>query len=248
MDRNSFFFLIILFIFLMVSCAPETGDTGPTGPEGDDGGSIIMAVYQDDMYPSDNYAVTDDSLLNSDFISSNMGGCGYFLVGVYNISRKYRTVMRYDLTSVAPDNVNVKSAYLTLTIDNASGPMGTTTITAYAMTQEWFEGAGDCNGDANGSVTWAYYQSTDAWDTPGGDFETIPVSDSVIVNDGQTGTIIFELDADTISSWISNDAQNYGFILKGTNESSGTNWARFYSSDSVETAKRPKLTIYYTLP
>ncbi len=242
------FILIPLFLF-MASCTGETGDTGPAGPEGEGGESVIMAVYQDNKYPSDNYIFTEDGMLYSPAPYTNMGACDYYRVGVYNDGEGvYRCAIRFDLTSIAPDNVKVKAAYLTMTIHDTITHYGSTTISAYSLTRAWTEGDGACFGSDTSDVSWECYSGTSEWNNEGGDFDPVSVSDSVAVNETQRGVITLEIDAETVESWISTDAENYGFILKAQNETTGTNWFSMYSRNYSEAEKRPKLTVYYTLP
>jgi hypothetical protein len=205
------------------------------------------------VYPSDVYAGCADVRLDTDYLNENLGGETQLAFGIYSGYRTYRTLIKFDMSPVIPANVTVNKAILTIYSNSAAGA---TTLTAYALTQQWNEGNGIGGGTAD-TLTGATWNSSVsggspvAWPTPGADgaFNAGTAGSETITVPASTGFISMELNAEMVQSWVSNPSSNYGVIIKAVNETTPNNrfwiWSSEYTTDPL---KRPKLTLYYTLP
>jgi len=228
----------------MFSCK---GDIGPAGADGIAGADTVTVEFQNGVFPSDAYSGCEDATIEDDYPTYNMGECDYLFTGTYTAT-KCRHVIKFDLSYIIPDNVQVTGAYLTYTKEDS---YGTNTFTAYALTRDWTEGTGACfdSGTPDVNVSWNYYDgSGNSWTTAGGDYNLSAVSNSVFI-DGSETTVTFQLNASMVQSWISDPSLNNGVIIIADNENTGTNWLRVYSSEETTgNTLRPKLTINYTAP
>lgn len=110
-----------------------------------------------------------------------------------------------------PVDAQIQQAYLDLPVDTLSGSV---TLNAYPLTRAY----------STSAVTWNDYDGTHAWTTAGGDYSATPtVSGSV----PSSGHFYLDVPTTTAQSWVDGAAPNYGFLLKASNESSGTNLADF---------------------
>jgi RHS repeat-associated protein len=115
-----------------------------------------------------------------------------------------------------PVDAQVEDAWLSLPVDTLSGSV---TLNAYPLTRAY----------SNSAVTWNSYDGTHAWTTAGGDYASTPtVSGSV----PSSGTFTMDVPTATAQSWVDGSAANDGFLLKASNESTGTNLADFIPSDT----------------
>jgi RHS repeat-associated protein len=115
-----------------------------------------------------------------------------------------------------PVDAQIQDAYLDFPVDTLSGSV---TLNAYPLTRAY----------STSAVTWNNYDGTHAWTTAGGDYASTPTVSGSVPSSGQ-----FYLDVPTATaqSWVDGAAPNYGFLLKASNESSGTNLADFEPSNT----------------
>jgi len=149
--------------------------------------------------------------------------------------------MEFDVSAINV-SATVKSAYLTLYCDAAGGSVD---AVVYKVTKNWTEGTGSCGGSANVNASWDYYDgSANAWTTPGGDYDIATQSEVKTVT--TSGYYTIKLNTQMVQDWVQNPSQNYGMLVKSSNETAGF----LANSDKTNgtAARRPKLTIYYTLP
>jgi len=132
-----------------------------------------------------------------------------------------------------PANAVVQSADLGLYLSGSS--TGTaTTVSAYALTQAWTQGA-----------TWNTYDGTNAWGTPGGQFTSQPVATSTVST--TPGWVHWYPSAQLVQGWVDGSVANTGLILKEPNESV-VNLLQFYSAEYATSSYWPSLKITYVTP
>ena len=104
-------------------------------------------------------------------------------------------------------------------------------ISAYRITNSWNET----------EVSWDNRTSTQAWDTPAGDFAP-EVIDTTLV--GPASKIRYEWQLKSVvEKWVSGSQPNYGVLLRTT--APNIVGERFYTSDASDPARHPRLTITY---
>ncbi len=145
-------------------------------------------------------AITQNCELSS--ATPNTAKCppGWFRVGRTSTST-HRVLMKFGVESVVPARAEVLDATLTLTTDG-----GPADIDLHRVTRGWTH-----------SATWNRYDGTNAWTTPGGDFQSTRTTWS---NDagGSTGTFKWQL-TELAQQWVDRSVANEGFLLKKTDES-----------------------------
>ena len=110
-----------------------------------------------------------------------------------------------------PVDAQVVNAYLDLPVDTLSGSV---TLNAYPLSKAY----------STSAVTWNDYDGTHAWTTPGGDYYPSPTVSGAVPSSGH---FYLDVPTSTTQSWVDGGTANYGFLLKASNESSGTNLADF---------------------
>lgn len=242
MKKYILFFISIFTLIFILAC--QRGDKGITGAQGDAGSSgegYLVMQFQDGVLPGTTYAGTSDTRIASHASSSlNYGSCSNIEFG-YDVSKIWRVLIKFDASAINV-SATVKSAYLTLYCANASGSVD---AAVYKVTKNWTEGTGNCGGVADVNASWNYYNgSSNPWVTPGGDYDISTQSEIKTVT--TTGYYTIKLNTAMVQEWIQNPSQNYGMLIKSLNETAGY----LANRDKTESdpAKRPKLTIYYTLP
>ncbi len=149
MRKYIFLVMIITAFFAAVSCTTK-GDAGIAGADGSD---VASAVFQNGTAPSSGYDGCEDATIKSDYPVLNMGGCEYLLSGTWTGGPTiYKSLIKFDISYISPDNVNVKTAKLTLYFDAAADIDGANTYTAYAVTKNWTEGTGGCSSAGDDDV------------------------------------------------------------------------------------------------
>ncbi len=238
MKKTIILILTVISLFGFISCKGEKGDAGVTGPAGED---IVMAVFQQLTYPDSNYSGVKDTIITDANINYNYGNCGSSGAGAYPSYVGTRALIKFDISGIVPSNVIVTKAELILNLNQV---YGTNTYTAYSITKDWIEGTA-CGGPLAGTCTWNNY-GTGAWTNPGGDFNSTPVSNSLIIKGSAPQTITFLLNASMVQSWISNPSTNFGILIKANNEAVENNSIFWNSKENMSTG--PMLKVYYKLP
>lgn len=233
---NRYFYFIPGMV--MILCLPLFSCKGNPGPAGGPGRPEICVSFQDSVYPYAQYAGALDTYMDSSAAGANFGTAALLQAGFSaSHSAEYRALLAFDLSYILPSDVNVIRAYLTLYADPSTA--GSTTVTAYALTQDFSET----------SATWNSYDGVNNWAGPGadGNYAVSPVSGPQIVNAG-TSRVVFTLDNIAVQNMIRSPAQYTGIMLKAVTLS-GENYAVFDSREnSLGPEYGPELTVYYTLP
>jgi hypothetical protein len=165
-----------------------------------------------------------DGTVSSAYPSTNYGDLLYSVIGNF-ISAIGRTYIEFKPLTI-PANARVVNANLKLYQYNTFGT-DNFTIGLYKITGDWDES----------TITWNLQptSSTDA---------------EITINITAGVTTWKSWDIDTlVQGWLDGTINNYGVVLKDTDESSVDTYISFYTSDyTIDTTKRPKLEIYYYIP
>lgn len=145
-----------------------------------------------------------------------------------------RSLLEFNLDSI-PVNATGISADLGLYVDNTQTTnVATATYVARRMTRSW-----------TGLATWNNYNGTNPWTTPGGDF-TVSGAAGTNINGATSG--YRNIDASPMTSaWVRGTEPNHGMVVKQQPENVNSILG-FFSSDSANSARWPKLTVTYTEP
>jgi len=230
---SGFFAVVLIAAVAAAGCKGPAGPAGSTGATGPVGSGYVMQ-FQDGAYPAASYTGASDTGLDSLNSTTNYSDFTTFSIG-YSPSpaEKDRYIIKYNLSSVIPGNVNVTAAYFTIVVDAVNG---SNSLLIYPLTTP-FTAAG---------ATWEDSAASTPWTTPGGDFSPVPQSNTVTVS--TFGTYTFTLNTAMVQNWITNPSMNDGMIVIATNESSGNNVVDLWYDEYATVADRPMLTVYYTLP
>jgi hypothetical protein len=105
------------------------------------------------------------------------------------------------------------------------------------LTRDWSEDG----------VSWTYHHASpdSAWSTAGGDINSLPCTDSIIIDTSVAAydTLLFHLDTGFARHMI--EIENFGWIMIAENIVDRAVF-QVYTEDTGTEANRPVLTIYYT--
>ncbi|TFG89829.1 MAG: T9SS type A sorting domain-containing protein [Candidatus Atribacteria bacterium] len=192
-------------------------------------------------------ASKDNSIYEEGELSNGAGQ--YLFTGVTNQGHKRRTLVKFDLSELIPEDVAVDSAFLILvpSLVKTNG----TTVTLYRLNTAWGEGTSDAEGQEGtgtpasaGDATWTKaVVSGDPWIKPGGDYDLEPVADTTVSlgTNAIFGSALFTV---LVNSWIADPANNHGVIVKGDELNSATA-IRFISREFSDSNLWPVLKLYY---
>jgi hypothetical protein len=226
MKKTAVVVSLLIVSLLMLSC----GTAGPAGPAG---GVGFVMQFQNGVYPTAAYAGSADTGVDSYNPGSNYSGNTTFNIGYWlTWLESARYLVKYDLSTMVPNNAIVTKAYLTITVGAATG---SNSFLVYQL--------GTAFVPAN--ATWANSDTGTPWTTAGGDYGAAK-SDGLVIS--AAGVYTFTLNSAMVQSWISNPSANYGIILKASNETTGSNHVNMSFDSAPTLANRPMLTVYYTLP
>lgn len=154
-------------------------------------------------------------------------------------SEAARSLIQYNFYGSIPRSSTVTSAYMSA-YGYANSNASSVTIGAYQLTQIWDGGA---TWNENTSVVGGGYT---LWNTPGGTFNSSPLSTTTISN-GATGWFSWTLPANVVQQWAAvydDQTANEGVLLKQTNENV-VNTINFYDAYYSSSSYWPTITVTY---
>ncbi|MBC7677374.1 MAG: DNRLRE domain-containing protein [Pseudorhodobacter sp.] len=165
----------------------------------------VFPVRLDPSY--DSYP-TESTYLNSGSASTNFSAATTLRVGVDTAAKRNNTLLKYD-TSVIPRDVSVDNAYLFLDVVGADANAAGSTIQAKAVTRGW----------AASLATWATYDGSNIWTTPGGDVTGTGAATATFAA-GDTSVLLQPLGP--VSEWVSGARVNNGLQISSTSALTGS--------------------------
>ena len=181
-----------------------------------------------------------DTTIYSNQVNNNGGGNAFTISGIANNGASRRMLLNFDLTGVAPGSV-ITSASLNVTVNQASSGGGNFQL--FQVDTDWVEGNKTGNQGSiasNGEATWNEAQRNVLDWTDGGSFLAPLLNQTSIT---AVGTSNFATSTNFVSaaqSMVDTPANNFGFIVIGTDASSAL---RFDTRDSGQVAQ---LTLEFT--
>jgi hypothetical protein len=187
---------------------------------------------------------------------SNGAGSSLF-VGVTAGSRIRRGLLHFDVAGSIPAGSTVTSVTLTLVLTRvADGQDHATDL--HRVVADWGEGtsvAGSGGGggapSTTGDATWIHtFYDTDFWIADGGDFDpTVSASAMVGASLGPQEWTSTAMVTD-VQSWLDDPANNFGWLVAETDESTSSTAFRFSSREDSASggANRPMLTVDFNPP
>ncbi len=165
-----------------------------------------------------------DAYVMDIFSEDNFGDIIFLSVGVFTVPFA-RSYLQFDLSPIPPEAV-ILDANLGLYYDS-SYELTSLPIDLYEVTESWEE-------------------NTLTWDNqPASSNE---VEDIQIIPANQTNDFVYWYIADLVKGWHEGSINNYGIVLRDTDESSDDGGVEFFSSDCPTASQRPKLIIEFYVP
>ena len=189
---------------------------------------------------------------------SNGAGSGMFVGNTHQTGDNIRRgLVAFNVAAAIPAGSTITNVSVTLTCNRSRG--GGITVGLFPMLADWGQ-AGSDSGPFGGSgtdsqrgdATWIhrFYAPVggQTWITEGGDFNSVASATKSV---GGTGTFTWSSNAALVAivqSWLNTPTQNFGWMLKSTNEGGSQNAKRFATMEEPVAASRPRMTIEYTVP
>jgi len=189
-----------------------------------------------------------DSTVYQGAEDSSNGAGDYLFTSVTNNNLFFRTVLRFDLSSIPPGS-QIQSVSLQLYLSRFGG--STATVGIHRLGESWSEGSTNSEGQeglpdpaTQGDVTWSHRSwNTQQWSTFGGVFT--PTASATLSVANSTGIKTWAstpaLVAD-VQSWVNDPVSNFGWLLKV--ESEAGRRSKRWNSRTNPTSP-PQLTITF---
>lgn len=191
-----------------------------------------------------------DNTLFEDAEGDTSNGAGPALfAGRNSQDRTRRALLVFDLAGAVPADMRIDNVILTLHVSSAPD----TTARGYSLhraLRDWGEGQSFSSGGAGapattGDATWLHaFYPAEFWIQPGGDFDPAPSATQICGDIGFSAWSGPGLIGDVVA-WLSNPADNNGWILRGEERGPRT-VRRFDSRETSLLVNRPTLTIHYS--
>jgi hypothetical protein len=217
--------------------------------------SCALALYCLSMAQTTTTLTADmDNTIYSESINNSNGAGQNFFAGRTKDAFTRRALLHFNLSGI-PANATVSS--VTITLYNNKQAANSAGIVLNKLSNSWGEGTSDAAGNEGsgisgqtGDATWTrrMLPSTN-WTTPGGDYVSTASASVATVSSGAVNVTGGTLVAD-VQSFVNNPAVNYGWIIRGSNETAAENTLRFASRNNPTVAQRPVISVTYsvTLP
>jgi len=193
-----------------------------------------------------------DNTLYEDPLGLISNGQGeYMFVGETAQANSRRGVLSFNVAGSIPAGSTINSVSLQMNCSRST--TSSRTINLHRLNASWGEGnsnAGEPGGNGappeTGDATWLHRFYPDVlWTNPGGDFAGAISSSTSVGGAGlYTWPTSSTMVAD-VQAWLNSPAQNFGWLLRGP-ENGSTSAKRLDTSENINPALRPQLTIDYT--
>ena len=181
-----------------------------------------------------------DTFLDSNNPNQNYGdGSTINVEGGSTLVFKQRALLKFDLSSI-PSGMIITKATLKMYATGYWTPITTQTLTVYRVTQDWDE----LQATWNNRLTGTGWTGTDPAGA-GGTWTTTGSVAQTAVSSGLT-PIIWDV-TDIVKAWVESAQDNFGFIVKLTDESGSNYWQQFASSTYYDSESRPILDVQYPI-
>lgn len=191
----------------------------------------------------------DNTLYESATGSISSGAGPHLFAGTNSQGIVRRALLAFDVASVVPAGATITGATLRVNVSQAQpAPLP---HTLHRLLADWGEGSsippagGQGAPSTPGDATWIHrFFDSEFWSSPGGDFTDSPSASTIIAGAGvYSWTATPAMIAD-LQSWLDNPATNFGWMIRGGEESL-TTAKRIDSRENADPAARPLLTIEY---
>ena len=182
------------------------------------------------------FSPSGDTFLDTYNPDQNYGGSSTINVeGGSTMVYKQRALLKFDLSSI-PSSMIITKATLRLYASGYWTPITAQTLTVYRVTQDWDESQATWNSRLTGTG----WTGTD----PAGAGGTWTTTGSVTQPAVSSGWISWDA-TDIVKAWVESGEDNFGFIVKLTDESGSNYWQQFASSTYYDSESRPILDVEY---
>ncbi len=188
---------------------------------------------------------SQDTFIGPDPIDDdNYGKDGALRVGGENFD--YRTLIKFDLSTLPASDVEFDTAHLILNFDDISGGYdgSSQSIAVHEIQEAWVEGTGvKNNADTNDGATWNTKDGSTSWSGgAGGTYYTNIDNKTNVSSPGEYPFLLERL----VRKWRQTPSQNFGLIVKYRDPSSALNSYKDIRSSSYSIIDhRPKLDVLF---
>ena len=191
-----------------------------------------------------------DTTLQSAFPTFNFGGGTTMTAGGRRFGGQTRALMLFDVAGNLPADAVINSVSLEVGVVRSPSGVVASTFDLNRLTASWGEGTGQAEGGVPAgpdAASWndRFGSSGSPWNTPGGDFWSVPSGSTRITGLGfYTFNSTPPMIAD-VQSWLNDPANNFGWVMLSESEMTPVTIERFGSHEDKDNS--PLLTIQYTV-
>src|SRR5439155_20220928 len=135
-----------------------------------------------------------------------------------------RALVKFDVSQI-PACAPVVSADLQLYVTDRSSVTASRRYDAHRVDESWVEGSGSTNG-----VSWSRRDGVLSWAAAGGTFGAIPTA-STLTGTAASVVLHWNVTAD-VAAWVAGTTPNHGWVIKDSQEGSGSAEFRFASDEN----------------
>lgn len=173
---------------------------------------------------------TQDCALSSDAPSVSYCAVSQLWVG-YNGDHDHHSLVKWDLSAI-PEDAAVVWGDASL-FQDGSAPAMEKSLSLHRMTRDWTNDA-----------SWATYDGTHAWSTPGGDFDPTPAATATVA-ENQTGWTDWSVTS-LVQHWVDGSLPNYGVAVQDAPGLQVVGEEDFLSTEGAVPAQAPELDIAWS--
>ncbi|HSH02561.1 MAG TPA: LamG-like jellyroll fold domain-containing protein, partial [Anaerolineae bacterium] len=199
--------------------------------------------------------IKDNTIYDNDTADLSNGRGDFFFAGVNGATggnSPMRGLLAFNIADALPPGAEIIDVSLHLTASIGSNNSGT--INLHTLQSDWGEGSSHAPGGeaggapaTTGDATWDHtFYDTTFWSTPGGDVDPNASATQFLPGNGGHTITSLQMLAD-VRNWHTNPDNNFGWLIRNSDETTGGNALRFISKDNANTADHPRLVISYRL-
>ncbi len=194
---------------------------------------------------------TKDNTLYENTMGAVSNGAGaHFFAGLTATRAIRRGLLAFDIAGNVPAGAQIVGAFLTLHVTRTiAGPKN---VRLHLVLSDWGEGTSNAPGQEGigigatpGDATWIHtFYPSSFWATRGGDFASTASATRPVGSEGAYTWSSLRMALD-VQSWLDAPGTNFGWIVIGSEPTSGNATAKRFGSRQGPVGARPSLTIFY---
>lgn len=240
-SKNAYHYMVVdvegkLSSFKVYDINNNLIDSFTVQSEGITSPASLTESFQNGIFPNSDYRGTKDTTLSESQPTDNYGSKDTLSVDgsdPYPTKHDLRTLLKWNISNI-PKGSKIQSAAIQIHITNSSSGQP---YHLYQLKRNFYES----------TATWKRNSLSYSWKEPGGD-STYDRGSALMgtIAPKTTGPYTIPLSEEGIAliqAWVDGKTNNYGFLIKNSENTDGLG---FHSSEASNSSLRPKLMVTYS--